>query len=378
MLKVAIVGCGKIADSHAEQIQRIPDCEIVAVCDREELMAKQLHDRFPIKAYFSDLEELLSTAKPDVVHITTPPQSHFQLGRLCLERGCHIYMEKPFTTDFAQAEELVRLAERRQLKVTVGNDAQFGPAARRCRELVKQGYLGGSPVHMESYYCYELRGSYAKALLGDRNHWVRKLPGGLLHNIISHGIVRISEFIQDEDPEVIAHGFVSPLLRSFGEEQLIDELRVIIADKSGATAYFTFSSQMRPSLHQFRLYGPTNGLVLDDDEQTVIKLRGARYKSYAEKFVPSVSYAKQYWGNLTRNLKLFLNRDFHMKGGMKYLIESFYRSITHDEPVPVTHREILLTCRIMDAIFDQTRKTELRTARTEERATPQTGSLVTV
>ena len=47
MLKVAIVGCGKIADSHAQQIQRIQACEIVAVCDREPLMAKQLYERFP-------------------------------------------------------------------------------------------------------------------------------------------------------------------------------------------------------------------------------------------------------------------------------------------------------------------------------------------
>src|SRR3989449_10889923 len=68
MLKVAIVGCGKIADAHASQIQRIKGCEIVGVCDREPLMARQLHERFPVKRYFSDLTELLSDARPDVVH----------------------------------------------------------------------------------------------------------------------------------------------------------------------------------------------------------------------------------------------------------------------------------------------------------------------
>src|ERR1017187_10246050 len=165
MLKVAIIGCGKIADSHAELLQHINGCQMVGVCDREELMAKQLYERFPIKAYFRDVNELLEKARPDVVHITTPPQSHFELGRLCLERGCHIYVEKPFTVDTSQALELIRLAERRNLKVTVGNDAQFTHAAIPFRELVKQGYLGGSPVHMESYYCYELRDTYAKALM---------------------------------------------------------------------------------------------------------------------------------------------------------------------------------------------------------------------
>ena len=59
MLKVAIVGCGKIADAHASQIQRVEGCEIVGVCDREPLMARQLYERFPVKQYFADLAELL-------------------------------------------------------------------------------------------------------------------------------------------------------------------------------------------------------------------------------------------------------------------------------------------------------------------------------
>src|SRR5205085_6808094 len=97
MLKVALVGCGKIADAHASQIQRVKGCEIVAVCDTEPLMARQLYERFPIGRYFSDPEDMLTHEKPDVVHITTPPQSHFELARLCLERGSHVYVEKPFT-----------------------------------------------------------------------------------------------------------------------------------------------------------------------------------------------------------------------------------------------------------------------------------------
>jgi predicted dehydrogenase len=354
MLRVSIVGCGKIADSHAEQIRRINGCEIVGVCDREELMAKQLAERFSIKMFFSDIQDLLDKARPDVVHITTPPQSHFELGRLCLERGCHIYVEKPFTLDAPQALELIRMAERRGLKVTVGHDGQFSHAANRLRELVGQGYLGGDPVHMESYYCYDLgTGSYANAILGDKNHWVRRLPGKLLHNTIGHGIARVAEHLKSYAPTVIAHGFISPALRARGEQEMFDELRVIIAEGGGATAYFTFSARMRPSLHQFRIFGPRNGLFLDEDEQVVLKLRGARFKSYAEKFGPPLVYTRQYLGNLSRNARLFLANDFHMKSGMKSLIEAFYQSITQNSPLPIAHREILLNSRICDEIFQQ-------------------------
>ena len=354
MLKVAIVGCGKIADAHASQIQRIKDCEIVGVCDTEPLMARQLYERFPVKQHFADVGELLDKSKPDVVHITTPPQSHFELARLCLEAGSHVYVEKPFTLNAGDAERLVALANEKGLKLTVGHDAQFTHAARRMRLLVQSGYLGGKPVHMESYYCYELDdSSYVRALLSDKQHWVRRLPGQLLHNIISHGVAKVAEFLSTDSPKIIAYGFTSPLLRKMGETEIIDELRVIISEEDRTTAYFTFSSQMRPSIHQLRVFGPKNGFILDQDQETLIRLRGDRFKSYLEKFVPPILFAGQYLGNFRKNIQLFLARDFHMSSGMKCLIESFYHSIRNGTPVPIPYREILLTARIMDTIFDQ-------------------------
>ena len=354
MLKVAIVGCGKIADAHAAQIQRIKGCEIVGVCDREPLMAKQLYERFPVKRYFSDLTELLSDTRPDVVHITTPPNSHFDIARCCLEGGCHVYVEKPFTLHASEAQTLVALANEKGLKLTAGHDEQFSHVARRMRALVQDGYLGGLPVHMESYYCYDLGDpEYARALLGNKHHWIRRLPGKLLQNVISHGVARIAEFLPSDSPQVIAYGFASPFLKKTGESEIVDELRVIICEEERTTAYFTFSSQMRPSIHQFRIYGRKNGLILDQGQETLIKLRGGRFKSYAEKFIPPVLFAAQHLGNLTTNVKTFLANDFHMKSGMKYLIESFYCSILQGTPVPIPYREIMRTARIMDAIFDQ-------------------------
>ena len=353
MLKVAIVGCGKIADSHASQIQRIPGCEMVGACDREELMAKQICERFPIRASFTDLDDLISQARPDVVHVTTPPQSHFAIARHCLEQGCHVYVEKPFTLNTQEAQELIAIAEHTNLKITAGHDDQFRHVARRMRRLIQDGFLGGPPLHMESYYCYELDESsnYAKALLSDKKHWVRDLPGKLLQNIISHGIARVAEFLKTNDPQVIVCGFTSPGLRRAGETEIVDELRVIIREAGGSTAYFTFSSQMRPSLHQFRIYGPKNGLLLDQDNETLIKLRGGRYKSYLEQFVPPVNFALQYAGNFRENLRSFLANDFHPKAGMRFLIESFYRSVVENAPLPVPYREIVLTSQIMDKIF---------------------------
>jgi predicted dehydrogenase len=354
MLKIAIVGCGKIADDHVQAILCIPDCRIVALCDREPLMAGQLGERFGISKCFSDLREMLHATAPDVVHITTPPQSHFSLAKQCLESGCHVYVEKPFTLYASEAEELIALAERQGLKLTVGHDGQFSHAARRMRDLIRSGYLGGRPVHIESIWGYELGdSSYVRALLANKTHWVRGLPGGLLQNLISHGLAKVVEFLATDTPEVIAVAFASSFLTRFDKADLVDELRVIITEKEGTTAYFTFSSQMRPALHQFCIYGPTGGLLLNDDQQTLIKLRGERYKSYLETFVGPLVFAKQYIYNCAQNVRLFLARDFHMESGRKYLIESFYRSIIDSTPVPIPYAQILLTSRIMDSIFEQ-------------------------
>lgn len=353
MIRVGIIGCGRIADQHAVEIKKIRECELVGVCDKEILMAKQLAERFRAQKYFSDLHEFLEVARPDVVHITTPPQSHFELGKLCLEAGCHVFLEKPFTINAVEAEKLINMATEKNSKLTVGHNAQFSHAAMRMRELIQSGYLGGEPVHMESVWCHTFTDAgYAKAILGDSSNWIRTLPGRYLHDIISHGISRIAEFLESSNPKVIAHGFVSPLLRSIGENDIIDELRVIINDGDRRTAYYTFSSQMAPPIKQFRLYGPKNSLIIDHEHQTVIKISN-NYTYYLNHFISPLLDARQYYSNSITNMKKFIKKDFYFESGRKYLIESFYRSVTDGAPLPISYREILLTSTIIDAIFEQ-------------------------
>jgi predicted dehydrogenase len=359
MIKTAIIGCGKMADQHAVQIQRINDAKIIAVCDNEPLMSKQMAERFNVERNFSSVQDMLDTVKPDVVHITTPPSSHHTLAKMCLNAGCNVYVEKPFTLNLVEAEELITLANNRDLKITAGHNAQFTHAMQRMRELVQSGYLGGKPVHIESHYCYDFGDeSYAKALLGDSNHWVRSLPGSLLQNIISHGVSKIAEFLTGYNPIVIAHGFTSPFLKKIGQTNIIDEVRVIIEDEDSTTAYFTFSSQIKPVPHQLRIYGLKNSLIVDDDNQTVIKISGKEHKSYLRYFIPPFQYAKQYLGNFGINFKKYLTNDFHLPNdaGLIMLISSFYQSITNNTPLPLSYKEILLTTKIMDHIFAQLKK----------------------
>src|SRR3990172_2839633 len=112
-LKVALVGCGKIADGHVEEIQKMPGlARVVGVCDRELLMAEQMATRYGLPAYYDSYDKMLAVEKPDVVHITTPPQSHVPLARAAIDAGCHVYVEKPLTLGHADSRALVAHAEK--------------------------------------------------------------------------------------------------------------------------------------------------------------------------------------------------------------------------------------------------------------------------
>ena len=371
MLKVALLGCGKIADQHVQAVRRISDCIIVGLCDCELLMARQLAERFDINACFSKLHEMLEITKPDVVHITTPPQSHYTLARECLKEGIHVYLEKPFTVTADEAESLIELAEARDLKITAGHNLQFTLEMLEMRRLVSEGFLGGKPVHLESHFSYDLGDrTSVGALLGNRQHWVRQLPGRLLHNIISHGLAKLTAFLDDDLIEITATAHQSEQLRSLGADEVLDELRVLIRDKIGTTAFFCFSTQVK-GLNQLRIYGPAGLITADITTGTIIRTPNRSYKSYLTYFIPPLRNAREHFQNARRNIVNFARRRLYQDFGMKELIERFYNSIRVAGPLPIPHREIILTVRIMDEIFAQvygprSRKSDVSGRKTED------------
>jgi len=316
-------------------------------------MARQLGERFGINACFTDLQELLETTTPDVVHITTPPQSHYSVARECLDGGAHVYIEKPFTLRTSEAEKLIQFANRRGLTVTAGHNLQFTPEMLEMRRLMREGFVGGEPAHLESYFSYDLGDpTYAKGRLQDQNHWVRKLPGRLLHNIISHGVAKLAEFLDDDLTDIMAMAGQSPRIKSLDDKQILDELRVLIRDKTGRTGSFCFSTQLK-GLNELRLYGPEGSIVVDHISGTVVRNKYRSCKSYLTYFVPPLRAAREHLRNARINITNFVRQRLYQDFGMKELIKRFYNSIRSGSPPPIPYREIVLTARIMDEIFAQ-------------------------
>ena len=351
-LKTLIVGCGKIADGHVGEIRNMDNADVVGVCDLEILMAEQLARRFGVPEHFDDMAEAIEKTTPDVVHITTPPQAHLKLATQAIDAGCHVYVEKPLTMNLAETEALLEHAESNGRKVTVGHSFAFDPPALAMRELVSAGVLG-DPVHVESYFGYNLAGPFGAAILADASHWVHHLPGKLFHNNIDHMLNKMTEFVPDERPEVHAMGF-KRRPESFGDprDELLDELRVLVRGEQ-VTGYATFTSHVSPMAQFARIYGTKNIIHVDYGVRTVTVEQGTRLPSALGRLLPAFgrgwTYHREGWKNVFR----FARSRFHFFAGMHNLIAAFYDSLQNDTDVPISHAEMRRMSWLLDEIFEQ-------------------------
>jgi predicted dehydrogenase len=201
------------------------------------------------------------------------------------------------------------------------------------RRLVNGGFLGGKPVHLESHFSYSLEdASYIGPVLGSRTHWVRQLPGQLFHNIISHGIAKLAEFLDDDHTEIIATAHQSDKLKNLGGQEVLDELRVLIRDAGGTTAFFCFSTQLRPGLNLLRICGPANSLIVDHAIGSLVRQVSRSDKSYLTYFLPPLRNALEHVRNARKNVGGFLRRRLYQDYGMKELIERFWRRSAGQPP----------------------------------------------
>ena len=352
-LKVALVGCGQIADGHAGEIKKISNAELVGVCDIEPIMAEQLSMRFNIPAHFSNFSEMLAACKPDVVHICTPPSSHLPLVKEAVSAGCHVYVEKPLAVDYDECVALVNVVLSSNKKITIGHNSEFDPPSLDMRRLVEKGVLG-DPVHIESWFGYSLSGPFGKAILSSPDHWVHRLPGKLFQNNINHLLNKITEFIKDERPLVYAKAWKSDSLPAYGDvrDELFDELRIFIKGER-VSAYGTFTSNVKPVAQFSRIYGTRSIIEVDYNTRVVAVEPGTGLPSAIGRLVSGFSRSKAVARSSFQNLWRFMKNEYHYFAGLNHLITRFYESILQDGPLPISTADMLRISWIMDEIFRQ-------------------------
>jgi predicted dehydrogenase len=347
-IKVALVGCGQIADNHLQEIRKLGWARCVGVCDRQRDLAEQAAARFEVPAAFDDLDQMLAATRPDVLHITTPPATHAPLALKALEAGVHLYVEKPFMLDLSETEKVLDAARAKKRLLCVGHDQLYDPIWEECRRLVGRGELGRI-VHVDSVLSYDLKGPFGQSLTADPEHWVHRLPGGLFHNTMSHPLYRITDFLSDRRPRILASWFDGPRGPGFPTE-----LRVLLLGAQ-TTGNLLFTSSVAPAQRVTRLYGTRQCIEVDLDARVLRRMRGATLPGPFGKLQVPFRHLREAAGNLAKNLRRFARSDLHYFTGMKRLFGLFYQAILDGGEPPIPYDEICRVTAIMDEIFLQCR-----------------------
>lgn len=341
-LKIALLGCGKMGQHHIKAIQMLDSAEIVAVADVKPDIEKlkMIFNKMP--GIFSDPEELLKAVRPDVVHITTPPATHFELAKLALTYGANIYVEKPFVLKKVEAEEILKLAKEKNLRACPGHQVLFeDPAIKTIHALNEIGQI----VHLESYFSFRT---------------VRRniTPVDQLIDILPHPVYLLLHFLSLGSRS--DRGFMIEAL----DVNANGEVRSIIKSDD-ATGILIVTLKGRPVESYLRIVGMNGSLYADFVRGVVIKLAGPGASAIPIVLSPFKQAKQLVWKSTKAFAGLALKKQKSYPG-LAELIGAFYSSIISGTSAPIDPESIIQTVGICETVTEKLRESEAEAEKTAE------------
>lgn len=142
MIRIGVIGYGYWGPNIVRNFHSTDGARVVSISDKNSGILVKLHKEYPELNITDDAEKILKSKEIDAVAIVTPVSTHYQLARKALQNGKHVFVEKPFTSNYVQAEELIEMAETKKLKIMVDHTFLFTGAVRKIKELICSGELG--------------------------------------------------------------------------------------------------------------------------------------------------------------------------------------------------------------------------------------------
>src|ERR1700716_1176250 len=185
-----VIGYGYWGPNVVRNLHGIARAEIVAVCDQSPASRRRAHKSHPNIYVTADVSEVTTSPDIDAVAIVTPVWTHFDLAKTALENGKHVFVEKPFTSNAAQAEQLINLAQKTNLTIMVDHTFLFTGAVKKISQLINEGTLG-------KLYYYDA----TRVNLGLFQHDIN-----VLWDLAPHDLSIVDHLIANEPGEVTATG----------------------------------------------------------------------------------------------------------------------------------------------------------------------------
>jgi predicted dehydrogenase len=339
-LKVALIGAGAIARQHLACLKTLPGVELAAVCDLSAATAEATAERFGIGSWYTDHRSMLEKIRPEVVHITTPPTSHFRLAMDSLDSSAHVILEKPATSTYEELERLVRRAQEMRRNLIEDYNYLYNNAPQQILQRVNSGEFG-AVTHVEVFICLDILGPSGFA---DPNspHPALTLSGGAIADFLPHLASLAHLFV---GPHRAAHTVWSKRKSS---PLPYDEFRAVVDGERG-TATLGFSSSSQPDGFWLRVYGERMQAAANLFE-TRLTFDGPR--NVPKPLRPFFSGLEE--GKAIRRAAVAtLLRKFKGPGayeGLWELLARTYRAMNDGTEVPVTTEQVLEINRLVESL----------------------------
>lgn len=263
MIKIAVVGLGKMGVSHLAIVNAHPDLELAAVCDASGYVLGVLEKYTGVTTY-SDYDAMLRELELDAVLIATPSRTHASMVRAALERGLHVFCEKPFTLDPADAEALTALARERGAVTQVGYHNRFVGAFGEVKRLLEAGAIG-----TVSHVAGEAYGPVVLKPKGGTWRSRKDEGGGALYDYAAHPIDLLNWYLGD--PVGVGGTVLNPIF----SREIDDEVHSTLFYPDGVSARVSVNwsdESYRKMTTRITVFG-TAGRIFADRQECQVYLR---------------------------------------------------------------------------------------------------------
>jgi predicted dehydrogenase len=141
-MKFGVIGYGYWGPNIVRNLMSLDGSQVLAIADVSPTARKRAQKAYPGINVTANAADVISSTEIDAVAVITPVWTHYELTKRALENGKHVFVEKPFTGNAAQAEELINLAQRKKLKIMVDHTFLFTASVEKISQVVKEGTLG--------------------------------------------------------------------------------------------------------------------------------------------------------------------------------------------------------------------------------------------
>jgi len=326
-LRVAIVGCGQVADEHIKA-WKDAGAKVVALCDKNITLAENKTKRWGVKRYYKDVSHMVNYEEIDVASICTPPNVRLSVIGPLVESGVHVVIEKPFAMSISEAEKMIELKNKYHVRLTVVYCWLFSYIMRRTLRSLANGEIG-ELLGLEMDVLHTKHDPMA----ANPSHWCHTMTAGRFGENLPHSLYISRAILGDVEVKQI----LGSKLGTY-PWMPIDELRVLLEDKKGrmASIYISFNAA-RPET-TLKIFGSTGVLDVNLSNNTLISRRYREIKPI-QVTIDVLRSITDHVTSLSSVGFAILTRRY--KGMHAEFIKEFVRSLETGAEPPVTAEEAL-------------------------------------